>query len=142
MMQRGSQVKRLTLWAEGGVRCQSRQRTSIVRRLIITGWPPTTMLKRRSITMRATISRPLTTLTWPMLTTFMRPSTPNTRPGTTWTITVSKPAQPAGRHCGIQVVSTVTGISLWMGTVRNDGRSILKSEQVAGIVPVISTSLP
>ena len=45
-------------------------------------------------------------------------------------------------HIFRQVISTFTGISFLMGTVRNDGRSILKSEQVAGIVPVIRTSLP
>ena len=45
-------------------------------------------------------------------------------------------------YIGRQVASTVTGISLRIGTVRNDGRSILKSEQVAGTVPVISMAVP
>lgn len=39
-------------------------------------------------------------------------------------------------------MSTRTGISFLIGTVRNDGRSILKSEQVSGMVPVMRTELP
>jgi|GEM_PF-6125508 len=41
-----------------------------------------------------------------------------------------------------QVMSTRTGISFLIGTVRKEGRSILKSEHVAGIVPDIRTSFP
>jgi hypothetical protein len=41
-----------------------------------------------------------------------------------------------------QVMSIFTGISLLIGIVRNEGRSILKSEQVAGTVPAIFTSEP
>gem|GEM_PF-5545877 len=45
-------------------------------------------------------------------------------------------------YCLSHVISTRTGISFLMGTVRNDGRSILKSEQSAGIVPVMRTAFP
>jgi catechol 2,3-dioxygenase-like lactoylglutathione lyase family enzyme len=42
-------------------------------------------------------------------------------------------------HMGRQVISTRIGISFLIGTVRKEGRSILKSEQVAGTIPVIRT---
>lgn len=45
-------------------------------------------------------------------------------------------------YIGRQVMSTRTGISFLIGIVRNVGGSILKSEQVAGTVPAILTSLP
>lgn len=51
-------------------------------------------------------------------------------------------AATALTYIGLQVISTRTGISFLMGTVRNNGRSILKSEQVAGIVPIMRTFLP
>ena len=40
-------------------------------------------------------------------------------------------------YCGRQVMSTRTGISFLTGIVSSDGGSILKSESVAGIVPVM-----
>ncbi len=45
-------------------------------------------------------------------------------------------------YCGCHVISTPTGMSFLIGTVSSDGGSILKSDSVAGIVPVIRTSLP
>ncbi len=42
-------------------------------------------------------------------------------------------------YIGRQVMSTRTGISFLMGTVRNEGRSILKSLHVSGMVPVMRT---
>jgi hypothetical protein len=44
------------------------------------------------------------------------------------------------RYCGRQVKSTRIGISFLIGTVRNFGGSILNSDTVAGIVPVILIS--
>ena len=38
---------------------------------------------------------------------------------------------------GCQVMSTRTGISFLIGTVRNEGAGILKSMSVEGIVPVM-----
>ena len=46
-----------------------------------------------------------------------------------------KAATPA-LHNGCQVISTRTGIS-FLGIVKSDGGSILKSDSVAGIVPDI-----
>ena len=40
-------------------------------------------------------------------------------------------------YCGRQVMSMRTGISFLTGIVKSDGGSILKSESVAGIVPVM-----
>src|ERR1035437_9064323 len=51
-------------------------------------------------------------------------------------------SQRAGYGIRCQVMSTFTGISFLMGTVKNDGLSILKSEHVDGMVPVMWTSLP
>jgi hypothetical protein len=45
---------------------------------------------------------------------------------------------PCGRH----VMSTCTGISFLIGTVKSLGVSILKSDTVAGMVPVIRISFP
>ena len=41
-----------------------------------------------------------------------------------------------------QITSTWTGMSSFTGIESSDGRSILKVESVAGIVPVISMSAP
>ena len=43
-------------------------------------------------------------------------------------------------YCRRQVMSTRTGISFLTGMVRSDGGSILKSESVAGMIPVIWVS--
>ena len=45
-------------------------------------------------------------------------------------------AKGSPSYCECQVMSTRTGISFLIGMARNDGGSILKSEQVAGTVPV------
>ena len=45
-------------------------------------------------------------------------------------------------YCARQVISTRTGISFLTGIVRNEGGSILKSENVAGMVPEIRASFP
>src|ERR1035438_10027333 len=45
-------------------------------------------------------------------------------------------------HRGRHVISTRTGISFLTGTAKSDGGSILKSDNVAGIVPDIRVSLP
>ena len=45
-------------------------------------------------------------------------------------------------YCGLHVMSTRTGISFFTGMVRSEGGSILKSESVVGIVPVMCFSLP
>jgi hypothetical protein len=46
------------------------------------------------------------------------------------------------RYCARQVISTRIGISFLIGTVRNFGGSILNSDTVAGIVPVILIRWP
>ena len=43
-------------------------------------------------------------------------------------------------YCGRHVMSTRTGISFLTGIVKSEGGSILKSDSVAGIVPVIWVS--
>ncbi len=58
----------------------------------------------------------------------------------TWVQTASMMRN--GTNFDRQVMSTRTGISFLMGMVRNEGRSILKSEQVAGTTPVMRTWLP
>lgn len=45
-------------------------------------------------------------------------------------------------HMGRHVISTWIGMSFLMGNVNSDGGSILKSDMVAGIVPLILTALP
>jgi hypothetical protein len=45
-------------------------------------------------------------------------------------------------HSGRQVMSTRTGISFLIGIAKSDGGSILKSDSIAGIVPVIRVSFP
>lgn len=45
-------------------------------------------------------------------------------------------------YIGRQVVSTFTGISFLTGIVSSDGGSILKSLNVAGIVPITCISFP
>ena len=47
-----------------------------------------------------------------------------------------------GAQLGRHVMSTRTGISFLIRTVKNEGGSILKSEHVAGTVPVIFIALP
>jgi hypothetical protein len=47
-----------------------------------------------------------------------------------------------GIHCGRHVMSTRTGISFLTGTAKSDGGSILKSDNVAGIVPEIRIWFP
>jgi hypothetical protein len=45
-------------------------------------------------------------------------------------------------HCRCHVISARTGISFFTGIVSSYGGSILNSESVAGIVPVMRTSPP
>lgn len=45
-------------------------------------------------------------------------------------------------YCVAQVISTRMGTSFFTGTVSNDGGSILKSESLVGMVPVMCFSLP
>lgn len=45
-------------------------------------------------------------------------------------------------YCGRQVISTRTGISFFTAMVRSDGGSILKSDNVAGIVPEMRVWFP
>ena len=55
---------------------------------------------------------------------------------------IRKHAGTEANHCGRHVISTRTGISFLTGSVKSVGRSILKSDRVAGIVPEIRVSFP
>jgi len=59
-----------------------------------------------------------------------------------WHRTLSQERSDACHHCGRQVMSTRTGMSLLTGTAKSDGGSILKSDSVAGIVPEIRIWFP